>query len=106
MLGLLATPVQPLLAQRADQVLKIAELGGAMHAAAKVCQDYSDEELRNLKQAQKSQATAAGVSSAQFEAVFQAGYDQARARLAAATPAKREESCQQLRAVVGMMKAR
>lgn len=90
------------MAQVPDYIAKGAELAGAMHAAGRVCQDYSDEQLRDMKQQQKSHAAAAGVSDARFEAIFQVSYDTARARMAQMTPAQKEKACQDLRAVARM----
>lgn len=93
-------------AQAATGFQQSVELSGAMHAAARVCQDYSDEQLRDLKQQQKAHAVTAGMSGAQFDAVFQASYDKARTKLAQATPAQREKACAQVRALGGLAGAK
>ena len=89
-------------AQVQPYVPQVAEMAGAMHATAKVCQDYTDEQLRDLKQQQKTHAVASGMAAQQFETIFQAGYDKARARLGRATPAERDQACKQARAIAGM----
>lgn len=92
----------PAAAQTPDYVPKSAQIAGAMHASARVCQDYTDEQLRDLKRQHKDAAIAAGMSDASFEAAFQASYDETRAKLARATPAERERACEQLRMLAGM----
>ena len=80
---------------------KIARFGGAMHAAAHACPDYKGGDLGRLKNEQKQQSMTAGLSAAEFETLFQAGYAEARTRLAKATPAEKTKACKQLAAIGG-----
>lgn len=99
----LTLPAQAGWAQGASSMAaQIAELGGGMHAAARACGDYTDEQLRDMKQQQKADALAAGLPASTFETVFQAAYDKARGKLAAATPAQKAQACQQVRALADM----
>lgn len=101
-IALLSLMHLPATAQTRDYVAKTAELAGAMHASGRVCRDYTDEQLRDLKRQHKDQAIAGGMSDAGFEAAFQASYDETRAKFARATPAEKERTCQQLRMLAGM----
>lgn len=83
-------------------IAKIAEFGGAMHAGARACFDYGEDELRRLKQEQKSKSVAAGMSPEDFETVFEASHAKTRARLASATPAEKQKACAQLAALGGL----
>jgi predicted secreted protein len=91
-------------AQATTTTVKMAEFGGAMQAGARACFAYNDDELRRLKQELKQQAIAAQMRAADFETVFQAGYVKARDRLAKATPAEKEKTCDQLAAIGGSRK--
>ncbi len=75
------------------------ELGGGMHAAVKICGGYTDAQLRDMKQQQKTQATASGMSAAAFETTFKAAYDRAHTKLSAASAAEKEKTCRQLKSM-------
>lgn len=83
---------------------QFVELGGGMHALAKVCGGYTEAELTKLKSEQKAQNVAGGMSAAKFEEHFKAGYDKGVARIATATPAEKEKACAQAKQMMAMGK--
>lgn len=82
-----------------DNIKQIAKMGGGMHALAEACQHYKASELVRMKQEQKQESIAAGVSAAEFETLFQAGYNDARTKLSRGTPAQKKQACAQVGAM-------
>lgn len=88
-------------AQLGDTIDSTVRLGGAMHAAARVCGGYSQAQLDQMKSMQKSQAMQRGMSSVAFENIFAAAFRQVQDQMAKAPPAKKKQTCDQLRGMAG-----
>lgn len=79
----------------------LASLGGAMQAVAEACGGYSAAELAQMKQEQRQIATRGGTSPAEFERAFKAGHASGKAKIAGATPARKQKMCNDVRAMAG-----
>lgn len=84
-------------AQEANPSTQLAQMGGAMHAAAQVCGDYTDTQLQDMKNKQKEAMKDMGLSEADFNAAFEQGLQRGRKDLDGATDAQRKQMCEQLR---------
>lgn len=98
--GVLLLPAPAAWAQR-ETMLQIVKLAGTMDAAGRACGDYTEADLQNRKRQEKASAAAQGVSAAEFEAIFKAAQDKAKAQLGSVTPAEKAKACQQLRGMAG-----
>lgn len=78
----------------------IARSAGQAHAIARVCGDYSDEQLRDMKRDHKAASAQAGLTPANFETLFQSGYAETRAKLATQTPAEKEADCRKMKSML------
>lgn len=77
----------------------IARSAGQAHAVARVCWDYSDEQLRDMKREHKAVSAQAGLTPANFETLFQTGYAETRAKLAKQSPAEKDADCRKMKAI-------
>lgn len=96
-LCLLAFAASPVVAQDTATQNKLVQFGGSMHALATACGQPSSN-LAQMKRDQKSRAMAAGMSSAEYERLFQSSCNNAQGRLAKATPAEKAKACAQVAA--------
>lgn len=78
----------------------IARSAGQAHAIARVCGDYSDEQLRDMKRDHKAASAQAGLTAANFETLFQSKYAETRAKLARQKPAEKEADCRKMKTIV------
>ncbi|HBQ89488.1 MAG TPA: hypothetical protein DD803_08545 [Alcaligenes faecalis] len=77
--------------------IQLAQMGGAMHAAAEVCGDYSQAQLDEMKKQQKSSIQSMGLNDEDFDKAFEQGVDRGRQDLQKATAEQRQQMCEQLR---------
>ncbi|ARP52883.1 hypothetical protein ACDW82_11075 [Alcaligenes faecalis] len=84
-------------AQEANPTAQLAQMGGAMHAAAQVCGDYTDTQLQDMKNKQKEAMKDMGLSEADFDVAFEQGLQRGRKDLEGATNTQRNQMCEQLR---------
>ncbi|WP_341667256.1 hypothetical protein [Alcaligenes sp. SDU_A2] len=87
----------PAVAQEANPSIQLAQMSGAMHAAAQVCGDYSDAQLQDMKNKQKESMKDMGLNDQDFNAAFEQGLQRGRKDLEGATEAQRKQMCEQLR---------
>lgn len=81
----------------ADMAAQMAKLGGMMHATAKVCGGYSDQELAALKQQQKVAHLERGLDAATFEKAFGDADAEIARRWEAMSPAQRSQACNDIK---------
>ncbi|QHS35620.1 hypothetical protein [Alcaligenes faecalis] len=84
-------------AQDSGPAIQLAQMGGAMHAAAEVCGDYSQDQLQEMKKQQKSSIQSMGLNDEDFDKAFEQGLDRGRQDLQKATAEQRQQMCEQLR---------
>ncbi|MGN5537221.1 hypothetical protein [Alcaligenes sp. Lyrl_28] len=84
-------------AQNTPPSTQLAQMGGAMHAAAKVCGDYSEAQLKEMKEKQQQSMKEMGLNEADFEAAFNAGLERGSKDMATISEAQRQQMCEQLR---------
>lgn len=84
------------MAQEKENMAKIAEFGGAMHAMAEECGNYSADQLREMKAGQQSASTAGGLSAGEFETIFAKGYEATKAKIAAGNASQKKTMCEQM----------
>lgn len=80
----------------------VAQVGGAMHAAAELCDQADAAALDQARQGQKQAFVGSGGSAEDFEAAYDNGYQDTRAKLDAASGAEREQACRELRQMSAM----
>ncbi|KAB8162441.1 hypothetical protein [Marilutibacter maris] len=73
-----------------------AQVGGSMHAAAELCGHMSAAQLEQAKQGQMLAFTQTGGSEADFEAAYDNGYNEAKAKLEGVSGAEREQACREM----------
>ena len=83
--------------QEKENMAKIAEFGGAMHAMAEECGSYSAEQLKEMKAGQQSASSAGGLSSAEFDTIFAKGYEETKAKIAAGSTRQKQTMCEQMK---------
>ena len=76
---------------------QLAKLGGTMHATARVCGDYTDDELAEQKRQQKTHMTGSGMDSDSFEQAFSEGFSEAEAKWKAVPASERQAKCDQIK---------
>ncbi|MDV2117853.1 hypothetical protein [Alcaligenes faecalis] len=84
-------------AQDSSPAIQLAQMGGAMHAAAEVCGDYNQAQLDEMKKQQKSSIQSMGLNDEDFEKAFEQGLGRGRQDLQKATAEQRQQMCEQLR---------
>jgi len=84
-------------AQDINPSTQLAQMGGAMHAAAQICGDYTEAQLQDMKAKQKESMKDMGLSEADFDAAFQQGLERGRRDLEGATEEQRKQMCEELR---------
>lgn len=84
------------MAQEKENMAKIAEFGGAMHAMAEECGNYSADQLREMKAGQQSASTVGGLSAGEFETIFAKGYEATKAKIAAGNASQKKTMCEQM----------
>ncbi|MFD4121607.1 hypothetical protein ACFWQD_09880 [Alcaligenes faecalis] len=77
--------------------IQLAQMGGAMHAAAEVCGDYSQDQLQEMKKQQQTSIQSMGLNDEDFDKAFEQGLDRGRQDLKKATAEQRQQMCEQLR---------
>ncbi|MCF7223606.1 hypothetical protein [Marilutibacter chinensis] len=87
----------------AGMAAQMTKLGGMMHATAKACGDYSDQELAALKQQQKATHLERGLDAASFEQAFAAADAEISRRWGAMSPAERTRACNDIRQQMSAM---
>lgn len=97
--ALCATVLAPsaVMAQEKENMAKIAEFGGAMHAMAEECGSYSADQLKAMKAGQQSASSAGGLSSAEFDTIFAKGYEDTKAKIAAGSASQKQTMCEQMK---------
>lgn len=93
-----ANAQQPQAPQQPDPAM-LAQMGGVGHAVANVCGGYTDQQLQEMKTQQRTAAGQMGLSEADFDTAFDAGYEQASADIKSAGKAKQDEMCAQMKAM-------
>lgn len=76
---------------------QLAKLGGTMHATARVCGDYTDDELAQQKQQQKAHMTGSGMDADGFEEAFREGFSEAEAKWESVPASERQAKCDQIK---------
>lgn len=84
-------------AQESSPATQLAQMGGAMHAAAQMCGDYSEAQLQEMKKRQKASIQSMGLSDDDFDKAFDQGVERGREDLDKATPEQHNTICEQLR---------
>lgn len=84
------------MAQEKENMAKIAGLGGAMHAVAEECGDYSADQLKEMKAGQQAASAAGGLSAAEFEPIFTQAYEATKAKIAAGSASEKKTMCEQM----------
>lgn len=100
---ILAAAVLPLIAFAQQggpggMAAEMAKLGGMMHATAKACGDYSEEELATMKQQQKAVHLERGLDEAAFEQAFAEADAEIARRWQTMSAAQRTQACSEVRA--------
>lgn len=85
------------MAQEKENMAKIAEFGGAMHAMAEECGSYSADQLKEMKAGQKTASSAGGLSAEEFDTIFAKGYEETKAQIAAGDDSQKKTMCEQLK---------
>jgi len=80
----------------------LAQMGGMGHAVANVCGGYTEQQLQEMKTQQRTAAGQMGLSEADFDKQFDAGYQQASTDIKAAGKAKQDEMCAQMKSMSGV----
>lgn len=81
----------------AGMAAQMAKLGGMMHATAKACGDYSEEQLAEMKQQQKAAHLESGLDAASFEKAFAEADTEIARRWATMATAQRTRACSDIR---------
>jgi len=91
----------PLTGDAANTMLtQIAGLAGAMHAAAKLCdQSVSDAELDQAKSQLRQEFTKMGGDVGTFDGEFASAHEKTNAQFTQATPAQQKQMCDELEAM-------
>lgn len=76
---------------------QMAKLGGMMHATAKACGDYSEDQLAAMKQQQKATHLERGLDAASFEQAFAEADAEIARRWATMSAAQRTQACDDIR---------
>ncbi|KAB8162458.1 hypothetical protein FKV24_018370 [Lysobacter maris] len=76
---------------------QMAEIGGMMHATAKTCGGYSEQELATMKQQQKAVHLQRGLDAASFEQAFARAETKIAQRWATMSAAQRDQACADIR---------
>ncbi|WP_417779547.1 hypothetical protein [Stutzerimonas xanthomarina] len=76
---------------------QLANFGGAMHATAKVCGDYSDNQLAEQKEKQRALSIQSGMKAAAFDEAFDAGEKKATAKWAAIPSSEHQAKCDEFK---------
>lgn len=76
---------------------QMAEIGGMMHATAKTCGGYSEQELAAMKQEQKAAHLQRGLDAASFEQAFARAETKIAQRWSAMSAAQRDQACADIR---------
>ena len=84
-------------AQDSGPATQLAQMGGAMHAAAEVCGDRSEAQLQEMKRQQKVSIQSMGLNEEDFDKAFDQGLERGRQDLEKASPEQRSKMCEQLR---------
>ena len=84
-------------ARESSPASQLAQMGGAMHAAAQVCGDHSEAQLQEMKRQQKVSIQSMGLSDEDFDKAFEQGLERGRQDLDKASPEQRGKMCEQLR---------
>lgn len=92
--SLVLVPISAM-AQEKENMVKIAEMGGGMHAIAEECGDYTAAQLKDMKAGQQSASAAGGLSAAEFETVFTKSYEATKVKIAAGTASQKKAMCEQ-----------
>ena len=85
------------IAQEKENMAKIAEFGGAMHAMAEECGSYSADQLKEMKAGQQTASSAGGLSSAEFDTIFAKGYEETKAKITAGSASQKQTMCEQMK---------
>lgn len=86
-------------AQQQPDPAMLAQMGGVGQAVANVCGGYTDQQLQEMKTQQRTAAAQMGLSEADFDKQFDAGYEQASSDIKAAGKQKQDEMCEQMKAM-------
>ncbi|GHC45900.1 lipoprotein [Alcaligenes pakistanensis] len=84
-------------AQDSGPATQLAQMGGAMQAAAEVCGDRSEAQLQEMKRQQKVSIQSMGLNEEDFDKAFDQGLERGRQDLEKASPEQRSKMCEQLR---------
>lgn len=76
---------------------QLAKLGGTMHATARVCGDFTDEQLAEQKSQQKAHMTGSGMEPESFEQAFSEGFREAETKWEAVPASERQAKCEQIK---------
>lgn len=96
-----ASPL-PASAQGVEIMRKTVLFAGQMHGAESRCKDYDKAKLDEMRRAQKQRALETGLSSADFEAAWALGYEDARQKMGSLSEPERIAACKRLRSAAGM----
>lgn len=84
------------------QMPNMAALSGQMHAAAEYCNAYTAAQLEQMKQQQKTAASAHGMDTKDFDSTFAQSYTKTKGQLGTLSAADKEKTCSQLKAMSAM----
>lgn len=84
-------------AQEKENMAKIAEFGGGMHAMAEKCGSYSADKLKEMKAGQQSSSSAGGLSAEEFDTIFTKSYENTKVKIAAGSASQKQAMCEQLK---------
>ena len=84
-----------------EMAAQMAKLGGAAHALAGKCGDYTAADLDRMKRQQRDQHRAAGWDVAKFDAAFAQAQREAEGRWDGMSAGQRRQACDQARAMGG-----
>ncbi|WP_019340798.1 hypothetical protein [Stutzerimonas stutzeri] len=76
---------------------QLANFGGSMHATAKVCGDYSDNQLAEQKEKQRAMAIQNGMKATAFDEAFDAGEKKTKSKWADIPASERQAKCDEFK---------
>lgn len=101
-LGASAVQASQLTPEQEEGLIKLA---AQLTEAADICKHYSPAEITKMRAEQRKGALAQGVSAARYDSLYAGVAAETRKRMTGISPAQRQTTCDQLKAMAAMQQA-
>lgn len=78
---------------------QVVQMGAEMYAAVESCLHYSQSNLADVKQKQQKASEALGISSSDFDRLFDRSYKDAVTKISALTANQKAEMCKKMQSI-------